>query len=183
MDKRLFIIRHCKAEGQSAEADLTKEGYVQANNLAELFADTKIDRVLSSPYLRAVETVKPFAKKRNMEVEIDTRLSERILASVDLPDWMERLKATFDNLDLCFEGGESSQQAMARAVSVVDEILKSDAETALVVTHGNLMSLLLKYYNNDYGFEEWKNLTNPDVYLIQFKDNEVTIERKWKESD
>jgi 2,3-bisphosphoglycerate-dependent phosphoglycerate mutase len=182
MDKKLFIIRHCKAEGQPAEADLTKDGYIQANNLAEFFADAKIDRVLSSPFLRALETVKPFAKKQNLEVEVDTRLSERILAAADLTDWMERLKETFDDLDLCLEGGESSHQAMARAVSVVDEILKSDADTAIIVTHGNLMALLLKYFQNDYGFEEWRRLTNPDVYSIHFKDNEITIERKWRES-
>lgn len=35
------------------------------------------------------------------------------------------------------------------------------------MTHGNLMALILKYFDDHYGFEEWKNLTNPDLYLVE----------------
>ena len=48
----------------------------------------------------------------NLEVEIDERLSERMLSSVSLSDWLEKLEATFYDLDLKFEGGESSKEAM-----------------------------------------------------------------------
>lgn len=41
------------------------------------------------------------------------------------------------------------------------------------------MSLLLKYYNKDFGFEDWNKLGNPDIYLLKTENNEITFERIW----
>jgi 2,3-bisphosphoglycerate-dependent phosphoglycerate mutase len=181
MEKKIYVIRHGSAEGQSSEANLTEKGRLQANRLAEFFTDIKVDRIISSPFLRALKTIEPFAKTRKLAVQVDDRLSERVLSSENLPNWMDKLKETFENLDLVLEGGESSFTAMNRAAGVVHDILKSGDKTTLIVTHGNLMSLLLKYYNNEYGFVEWKRLTNPDVYLLTFNGSDVTIDRIWSE--
>lgn len=181
MEKKIYMIRHASAAGQSEEAMLTEQGWAQAVLLRDFLNDVKIDRIISSPFKRALQTIEPYAAQFNMRVEVDQRLSERILSTADLPDWMEKLKASFDDLDLAFEGGESSRTAMNRAAAVIEDIVKSDAKTAMVVTHGNLLSLLLKYYNDEYGFYEWKKLSNPDVYLLCFMGNGVTIERIWSE--
>ncbi|MED3785804.1 phosphoglycerate mutase family protein [Peribacillus frigoritolerans] len=92
-----------------------------------------------------------------------------------------KLKATFDDLELKFEGGESSKEAMNRIVNVVDEVFKSETENTIIVTHGNLMSLLLKKYDNSFDFDCWKNLSNPDVFLLSYTNNEVNMERLWRE--
>lgn len=181
MEKKIYVVRHGSAEGQPPEANLTEKGRLQAETLADFFTKIKVDRIISSPFLRAVQTIEPFSKRCNVNVGIDYRLSERILSTKDLPDWIDKLKATFEDLDLKFDGGESSKEAMNRAVGVIDEILKSEVETTIIVTHGNLLSLLLKYYQDVYGFNEWKQLTNPDVYLLCVNGNEVMIERKWSE--
>ncbi|WP_224752796.1 hypothetical protein [Metabacillus arenae] len=47
---------------------------------------------------------------------------------------------------------------MNRIVNVIEEILKSEFEHTIVVTHGNLLSLLVIKFNKDFGFEDWKNL-------------------------
>ena len=61
MDKKIYVIRHCEAEGQSLEAQLTKRGVRQAADLTEFFADMKIDRIISSPYLRAIQSIERVA--------------------------------------------------------------------------------------------------------------------------
>ncbi|GHI00719.1 histidine phosphatase family protein [Neobacillus kokaensis] len=178
--KKVYVVRHCEAAGQASEAPLTDRGVRQAEELAAFFADVKIDRIISSPFLRAVQSIEPAAEQKSIEIESDHRLSERILSTRDLPDWLEKLKAAFDNLDLRFDGGESSREAMNRAVSVMGDIHQHGAEDTIIVTHGNLMSLLLKHYQPDFGFEQWKNLSNPDVYLLNIDDQEVSLERLWK---
>jgi 2,3-bisphosphoglycerate-dependent phosphoglycerate mutase len=80
-----------------------------------------------------------------------------------------------------YEGGESSQEAMNRIVGVVEKVFEEGSENTIVVTHGNLMSLLLKYFNNKFGFEDWQNLSNPDVFLLKNENNEVAYERLWKD--
>jgi len=82
--KQLFICRHCKAYGQSSDSPLTDEGLKQAKHLALFLSNFEIDRIISSPYVRAIESVKPFAEKTDRTIEIDERLSERILSTTDL---------------------------------------------------------------------------------------------------
>ncbi len=45
--KQLYLIRHCEAEGQAPEADLTPKDVEQARALALFLTDYYIDHVLS----------------------------------------------------------------------------------------------------------------------------------------
>lgn len=42
------------------------------------------------------------------------------------------------------------------------------------------MSLILRYFDESFGFTEWENLTNPDVYRIDIKDNQINVTRLWE---
>lgn len=181
MLKRIYVVRHCEANGQPSESLLTEKGLKQAKNLAEFFNNIKIDRIITSPFLRAIQSAEPLSEKRKIKIEIDERLSERVLSTENLPDWYEKLKVTFNNLELKFEGGESSQEAMDRIVNVVEEVFKSKEENTMIVSHGNIISLLLKNFNSDFGFECWRNLSNPDVFQITYTRDNFNLERIWEE--
>lgn len=180
MEKKIYVVRHCEAEGQPREARLTESGRKQAQELSEFLAGVKIDKIISSPFRRAVQSIEPAAFSEKIRIEVDERLSERVLSTKHLEDWQEKLETSFVDLEANFDGGESSAEAMDRIVSVVKEVLAGKTENTLIVTHGNLMSLLLKYFQPNFGFEEWKNLSNPDVYLLTFCDQNVSIKRVWK---
>ncbi len=179
--KKIYIIRHCEAEGQPVESELTDVGFKQAIDLAAFFYDIEIDRIISSPYKRTIQSILPLANQRNIEIELNHQLTERILSKEHLTDWLDKLRMTFADFDLRYEGGESSQEAANRIIEVVEAILHGNEENTILVTHGNLMSLLLNHFNKDFGFDEWANLSNPDVYLLKSKNSEVTIERIWRE--
>lgn len=181
MNKKIYIVRHCEATGQAPESPLTDKGFKQAQYLAEFFSDKKIERIISSPFLRANQSVELISRKVDLDIEIDERLSERILSTTNLSDWYEKLKTTFDDLELKFEGGESSQEAMNRIVAVVEELIKAEYEHTLIVTHGNIMSLLLKKYQSEIGFLDWEKLSNPDVFQLSFSNSEIHIKRLWKD--
>jgi 2,3-bisphosphoglycerate-dependent phosphoglycerate mutase len=53
----IYIVRHCKAEGQSPDANLTDEGYLQAERLAEFLYDKKIESIICSPFVRANQSL------------------------------------------------------------------------------------------------------------------------------
>lgn len=181
--KKIYLVRHCQAQGQVSEAPLTEKGHQQALHLVEFFFNTRIDQIVSSPFSRAIQTIEPVARDKKVNIEVDTRLSERILSTMDMPNWFENLKRTFTEMELKFEGGESSKEATNRILAVIDDLLyRSDAENIIIVTHGNLMALLLKHYLKDFGFDQWNNLTNPDVFELNQFDSEIKIERIWKEN-
>ena len=178
--KRIWLVRHCKAAGQEPEMPLTDEGVRQAERLADFFSGKKVDRIVSSPFERAVASIRPFADRAGMAIETDGRLRERVLSTEPLPDWMERLKASFDDMDLRLPGGETSREATERGMAVIRECLRRPEKATIVVTHGNLMALILKACDGRYGYEDWRKLANPDVFeLLADGTNGIGIRRIW----
>jgi 8-oxo-(d)GTP phosphatase len=83
----LYVVRHAKAgiraawSGPDEERPLTRRGRKQARRLVERFQGLDIQRILSSPFVRCMQTVKPLAEARGLPVEVATELREG--ASVD----------------------------------------------------------------------------------------------------
>ncbi|UOQ85821.1 histidine phosphatase family protein [Gracilibacillus salinarum] len=184
--KRILLIRHCHAEGQHRDSPLSKRGIQQAYELARKLEQLSypIDRIITSPYMRANETIRPFAARQQIEVETDERLKERLLSEQPVDDWIDILEESFENFHFKLPGGESSNDAFKRADQVLEECLQDPLnETIIVVTHGNLLALMLQKFHVDFGFHEWKTLTNPDVFLIQRIGGEYISERIWEDSE
>lgn len=55
---------------------LSDRGHAQARGLLETLSAWRIDRVLTSPYVRCVQTVEPLAEKLGLAIEHDDRLAE-----------------------------------------------------------------------------------------------------------
>jgi 2,3-bisphosphoglycerate-dependent phosphoglycerate mutase len=180
METFVYLVRHCRPEGQAPEAPLTAEGRGQAEALADFLEGAGIERIVSSPFARALQSIAPLARRLGIEVEVDARLCERVLSTAPRPDWRERLRESFEDLDLCLEGGESSRAAMARAVAVVDELRQRSARTTAIVSHGNLLTLLLRHFDERFGFDAWQRLTNPDVFRVSLSERTALVDRIWR---
>lgn len=175
----LYLVRHCRATGQAPDAALTPEGAVQAVLLADLLAPLSIDRILSSPFVRARASIAPLAARLGIPVETDDRLVERLLTTEPLPDWRAHLAQSFDDDAYRLAGGESSRAATARAVAVLEEARQRPAHATVIVTHGNLLALLLRRYDSRVGFAAWQALTNPDLYRVASREPPQPIVRLW----
>ncbi|ASK63397.1 histidine phosphatase family protein [Virgibacillus phasianinus] len=181
--KKIYLVRHCLAEGQHKDSPLTTVGMRQAILLSQFFDKQNLtfDGVISSPYLRAIESIKPFAKSNNLHVDVDERLQERILSNEPVDDWMEVLEQSFNELDFKLPGGESANDAINRGNAVYKSVMENkDLNNIILVSHGNLISLILKSFDPTIGFDEWKNLNNPDVYLLESNGVQHSITRLWE---
>ncbi|WP_338779376.1 histidine phosphatase family protein [Metabacillus sp. FJAT-52054] len=179
MKKIIYLIRHCKAIGQEAEAHLTHEGKAQAASIASFLASKSIDVLYSSPFKRAIDSVLPFSQESDLEIILDQRLAERILSKHNIQDWMDKLSQTFQDKTLVFEGGESSMAASSRGLEAIWVFLDGPFHTAAMVSHGNMISLILNHFDDAFGYEQWKTLSNPDVYLLEFEGSVPKVRRVW----
>jgi 2,3-bisphosphoglycerate-dependent phosphoglycerate mutase len=179
--KTIYVPRHCKAGGQEPDASLTEEGWEQVDQLRNFFSVYRLDQAVVSPFLRAQQTLRCLSVHENLAVTTDERLSERVLSGEQREDWLTCLQRTFDDPELCYPGGESSRTATMRILHVLETLLISENKTFVLCTHGNLISLLLRYYDLEFGFEQWNHLSNPDVYRLTFcKKSLQRMERIWK---
>lgn len=65
------------------------------------------------------------------------------------------------------------------------EYLLSEYQNKKIVigTHGDIMTLMLNYFNDDHGFEFWKSTSMPDIYKLEFNKTELkTVTRLWRTS-
>ena len=80
--RTFYVVRHAKAGSRSHWAGddrmrpLSKKGLQQAEKLVELLAGFTISSILSSPYLRCVQTVEPLARARKLSVKQTPQLAE-----------------------------------------------------------------------------------------------------------
>ena len=78
----VFLVRHAKAgdrstwQGDDDGRPLTKAGRRQARALVDVFAGRPINRIVSSPAVRCVDTVEPLAEARGLAVEVRNELRE-----------------------------------------------------------------------------------------------------------
>jgi 8-oxo-dGTP diphosphatase len=78
----LVLVRHASAgdrdawEGDDRFRPLDAKGFAQAARLPDVVAGVPIRRIVSSPYLRCVQTVEPLAAALDLEVEAAPELSE-----------------------------------------------------------------------------------------------------------
>jgi len=78
----LYLVRHGKAGDRKrwSEDDrlrpLSKAGRRQAEGLVRAFRGLEVDRILSSPFLRCEQTVRPLAIDRGLPLEVTDLLAE-----------------------------------------------------------------------------------------------------------
>lgn len=78
----VYLVRHAKAgergvwEGDDQLRPLSGRGHLQARGLVEVLEDAKFDRLLSSPYVRCMETVVPLSGARGVAIEPVDALAE-----------------------------------------------------------------------------------------------------------
>lgn len=179
--KTIYIVRHAKAAGQEFHAELTESGKEQAHLLRSFFHDKKMDVIYSSPFTRALETIKPLAQERGLPVIKDARLGERVLSSEMYPDWQEKLQRSFEDLELTFPGGESQIAGIRRAESMLQHVLQSEDQHIVLVSHGNLTTLLLRYFDSRIGCKELLEMSNPDVFEVTIDSENTALRRIWQE--
>lgn len=173
-----YLIRHCSATGQEPDAPLTEAGEQQALALADFFQDIPVDRIISSDYTRAIASITSVATSKQLTLETEPKLRERILSLEPRDDWFELLRHSFSDASFRVPGAESGQDATDRILSVIDSLDDINGTTVLV-THGNLLALLLQHVDNRFDFDTWRTLSNPDVYRLDIVDNSWSVERVW----
>lgn len=92
----LVLIRHAMAGdseqwlGDDRVRPVDELGRRQSQALVDALADRPLDRIVSSPYVRCVQTVEPLAEARGLEIELEDRLGAHRLH--DVPRVLEELK-------------------------------------------------------------------------------------------
>jgi 2,3-bisphosphoglycerate-dependent phosphoglycerate mutase len=147
---------------------LSESGAAAAEELAAELDSFEVTAIYCSPYARAIDTVTPLARRRNLQVQVLDDLRERRLAVEPLENWRATLEQAWTDADFSMPSGESGRDAQRRAVAVLD-LLRTrhpDGGRLVLGSHGNLISLILQALEPQVDFAFHMAMPNPAIYRL-----------------
>lgn len=168
---RVYFVRHAKPD-VSIRDDMTRpllqEALVDCEKVTEFLADKRIDKVYSSPFKRAVDTVKDFAYKYNHTIEIINDFRERKISNTWIDDFNSFSKKQWEDFSYKLKAGECLREVQTRSVRALTKILKNNKNSNIVIgTHGTALSTIINYYDNNYGLSDFDRIKRIIPFIVQ----------------
>lgn len=172
MSTTIYLVRHAEISfiPDKNRRSLSERGKKGAKALSKRFRSYNITKVISSPYLRAVDTVKAIAEERGLDIEIIDDFRERKITSGNIKDFYSFTKKQWEDFDYSLNQGESLNEAQMRGITALRGLLsKYEGDNVVISTHGTILAAMINYYDNKCDYNFWLNLKMPDVYKLTFE--------------
>ena len=166
--------------GNSNVAQLNNEGVKHSKRLVKLLSKEKIDKIISSPLDRAINTAKPISKALNLKIEKENLLREFDFGSLDgkneQGESLQGLINRRNNLYYKFPNGESYKDVLKRVEKFLKSFLNKKLKQVLLVSHAGINRAILTLL---LGLDENKidiiNSPNDIIYFYNTKNKSL----KW----
>ena len=182
--KRIVLIRHGKAAmaGKDHERELDEDGIIQANSLKEKLVNLGLrsDKIYSSPFKRAIQTIKPFAET-NPEIIIK---EQKDLEEIHMPKdekltKHQLIEKMWNDENFKILDGLSHKEHYEKINPFLTEVFenfKLNNQDLVIISHGVLIGMIIKFFFKiDFSFSDWKTMTMPDIYFLNFDDKNKFI--------
>jgi broad specificity phosphatase PhoE len=181
----LVLIRHGETdwnvEGRyqgQADPPLNKRGLSQAAELAKRLSSVRLDRIYSSPLLRASQTAEILAEHQRVTLHMEPRFME-----IHQGDWQTRLRSEIEELypelfkswettpwEVCPPEGETLPQVQERVHAAVDEIVSCHPDERVgIVSHRIPIALIKLRYQEGMDRDIVRRLQMPNVYFEEIE--------------
>ncbi|WP_046226958.1 histidine phosphatase family protein [Paenibacillus dauci] len=180
----IYFVRHADSTfipDMERERGISEKGKADTIRIIEILRNEHIDLFISSPYERAIETIRGSAIEYEKEISIVEDLRERAIGVIPDNGFTAAKRRVYDDFNFAYPGGESSNHAQKRAVEALRMLLdKHQGRKMVIGTHGDIMTLMMNYFDKQYSYDFWSSSTMPDMYKMEFKgDILVEVERIW----
>jgi 2,3-bisphosphoglycerate-dependent phosphoglycerate mutase len=159
---------------------LSDKGISDSLQIQSILKDKEIELFISSPYERAIQTI--IAAAGNNEILKFEDLRERQIGNIPDDMFKESKLKVYQDFYFSFPEGESSKQAQERAIKVLIEVLDTyEGKKIVIGTHGDIMTLMMNYFDESFNYEFWKSTTMPDIYKLEMEGTKlIKVTREWK---
>lgn len=158
MKTTIYFLRHAESDQAVRDAKtrpLTEKGQRDAERLTGFFRDIPISRIFSSPYLRAVQTVTPLSREKNLPIAADERMKEWMGGRPFSNEFFEsRMRAMFEDEKSTHGGAESLKALKKRTLEFTLHLLsRFPGETIVVGTHALALTAAVKNFHDEAGLD------------------------------
>lgn len=171
---KVYFVRHAKPDFTVKEdliRPLTQEGINDCKKVTEFLLNKNITKVFSSPYKRAIDTIKDFTDTIGLKINVIADFRERKIDDIWVKDFDKFANKQWNNFDYKLSGGESLSEVQKRNIKAIQDILaENENENIVIGTHGTALSTIINYFDNSFKYEEFKRIKDfmPFIMCITF---------------
>ncbi|MEK7165945.1 MAG: histidine phosphatase family protein [Patescibacteria group bacterium] len=169
---KIYLVRHAESiantqgiyQGVTYDTDLSALGKKQAEALAKIFQNIKIDTILASPLKRTYDTAQSVGKLKKTQV-----LQETAIIETNHGEWEGKhkhmIRKTWPKLykkwqkfpsSVHFPGGEDFLDTQKRVLKWWQELCQNHVTDMLVVSHVNIIQIIIANILNTKLNRIWK---------------------------
>ena len=171
----LILVRHSEPEIQPGKPAstwrLSERGRTRARKLAQELRGFSPASIWCSKEPKAIETARILADALNVPVNVTDGLEEHHRTAMPYfptqDEFEQANQQFFRNPQQLVLGEETAQQSLRRFTVAVNRIIATDpAETAIVVTHGTVMTLYMASVSGVQPMCFWRSLETPSFVVL-----------------
>lgn len=134
---------------------LSPKGEELAKSLGLLEELSNAQIIYSSHYFGAMDTSKYIATDKKLDIILDNRLGERVVGELGYNEYRFLKGMQEHDFNYKLNNGESLYEVKSRMLSFVKDILKSDYENVIIVSHNiALLSLFIEWCNQGFNLDD-----------------------------
>lgn len=168
----IYFVRHAEPNYENHDdrgRELTEKGLRDRETVTEYLMDKEIHAVLSSPYKRAVDTVKHFADARGMGIELIEDFRERKVDSVWIEDFNAFAKMQWADFEYKLTDGECLREVQERNVSALYGVLRRyEGKNIVIGAHGTAVSTVISRFDPSFGYEGFRRIQKIMPMVVRF---------------
>jgi 2,3-bisphosphoglycerate-dependent phosphoglycerate mutase len=174
MKSKIYLVRHSISNTKVVndyERPLTEVGIKRLEFLKEFFIKKSIDYIYSSPFLRAIDTIKPLSVLFNLNISVEYDFRERKITDKWIDNFDEYSKLQWNDFNYKFSDGESLNEVKYRNINKLNDILDQHRGKNIVIgTHGTSMSTILNHFDNKFDYYSFKDIKDdmPLICILEF---------------
>ncbi|TDT62411.1 histidine phosphatase family protein [Fonticella tunisiensis] len=175
----VYFVRHAEPDFSIKDdliRPLSEKGIADSKRVTRALMDKNITAIYSSPFKRAIDTIKDFACNAGLEIITVNDFRERRVG-----EWVEDFKAfskkQWDDFDFKLSGGESLREVQKRNISALFDVIRNNQGKSVAIgTHGTALSAIINYFNPDFGYDDFWSIVDKMPYILCFKFNDIELE-------
>lgn len=175
----VYFVRHAQPNYDNHNdfsRELSAKGLKDRLLVTEFLMDKGINTVLSSPFKRAVDTVRDFAEKVGLPIETINDFRERQIDSCWIEDFDAFSRMQWADFTYKRSDGESLAEVQRRNIRALERVLEQYADQNIVIgSHGTALSTIINHYDPSFGHTEFERIKGLMPWIVQFDFDEMTL--------
>lgn len=167
----VYFVRHATPNFNNHDdftRELTAQGLKDRELVTAFLWDKGIDVVFSSPYKRAVDTIKEFADAQRLEIKFIHDFRERKVGDAWIENFDSFCKRQWEDFDFKLSEGESLREVQKRNICALNQILEACADKNIVIgSHGTALSTIIRYFDASFGYDEFHQIKDLMPWIVK----------------